>query len=135
MWSLLKYRPQSGEALIKRIRGAYMQAIDGVVLTKNSDHLLDKCLASIYENVPVGNLIVVDGFSTDETLKIVGKVNHEHGNVEVLQVNGSRARAREAGIRQVETDWFMFVDSDVILSRDWFKKAQRSVKNDTGAGG
>ena len=110
-----------------------MQAIDVVVLTKNSDHLLDKCLASIYENVPVGNLIVVDGFSTDETLKIVGKVNHEHGNVEVLQVNGSRARAREAGIRQVETDWFMFVDSDVILSRDWFKKAASQVKPDVGA--
>jgi hypothetical protein len=27
----------------------------------------------------------------------------------------------------------MFVDSDVILSRDWFRKAEKSVKTDVGA--
>src|SRR3990172_185650 len=110
-----------------------MQSVDVVVLTKNSGHLLDKCFESIYENVPVENLIVVDGYSTDNTMKIVDKTNVKHGNVTVLKLNGSRARAREAGIRQVETDWFMFVDSDVLLTRDWFKKAQRSIKNDVGA--
>ncbi len=110
-----------------------MQAIDVVVLTKNSEHLLDKCLASIYENVPVKNLIVVDGFSTDGTLKIVNKINEEHGNITVLNENGSRAKAREKGLRQVRTEWFMFVDSDVILSRDWFRKAEKNIKTDVGA--
>jgi glycosyltransferase involved in cell wall biosynthesis len=110
-----------------------MQAIDVVVLTKNSEHLLDKCLASIYANVPVKNLIVVDGFSTDGTLKIVNKINEEHGNITVLNENGSRAKAREKGLRQVRTEWFMFVDSDVILSRDWFRKAEKNIKTDVGA--
>jgi glycosyltransferase involved in cell wall biosynthesis len=110
-----------------------MQPIDVVVLTKNSEHLLDKCLASVYENVPVKNLIIVDGFSTDRTLKIINDVREAHGNVEVLKVNGSRARAREKGIRHVSTDWFMFVDSDVVLSRDWLRKAEKNVKSDVGA--
>ena len=110
-----------------------MQPIDVVMLTKNSDHLLDKCLASVYENVPVKNLIVVDGFSTDRTLKILNKINEAHGNVSVLNVNGSRAKAREKCIRWVTTDWFMFVDSDVILSRDWFRQAEKNVKSDVGA--
>ena len=110
-----------------------MQAVDVVVLTKNSEHLLSKCLASIYKNVPVKNLIVVDGYSTDRTLKIVNKANEEHGNVLVLSMNGTRAKAREAAIRLVTTDWFMFVDSDVLLSRDWFAKAQRNVEDDVGA--
>jgi glycosyltransferase involved in cell wall biosynthesis len=110
-----------------------MQAIDVVVLTKNSEHLLAKCLASIYANVPVKNLIVVDGFSTDGTLKIVNKINEERGNITVLNENGSRAKAREKGLRQVRTEWFMFVDSDVILSRDWFRKAEKSIKTDVGA--
>ena len=101
-----------------------MQAIDVVMLTKNSEHLLDKCLASIYQNVPVNNLIVIDGFSTDRTLKIVDAANERHGNVKVLSVNGSRAKAREKGIAQVSTDWFMFADSDVVLSKDWYRKAQ-----------
>jgi len=110
-----------------------MQAIDVVMLTKNSEHLLDKCLASIYQNVPVNNLIVVDGFSTDRTLKIVDAANKRHGNVKVLGVNGSRAKAREKGIAEVDTDWFLFVDSDVVLSRDWYKKAQKNIRADVGA--
>ena len=109
------------------------QPIDVVVLTKNSEHLLDKCLASVYENVPVKNLIVVDGFSTDHTLKIINEINEARGNVKILKVNGSRAKAREKGIQQVTTDWFMFVDSDVVLSRDWFRKAEKNVKDDVGA--
>jgi glycosyltransferase involved in cell wall biosynthesis len=117
----------------KTERGTIMQPIDVVVLTKNSEHLLDKCLAAVYENVPVKNLIVVDGFSTDRTLKIINETREKHGNVKVLKVNGSRARAREKGIRQVSTDWFMFVDSDVILGRDWLRKAEKNVTNDVGA--
>jgi glycosyltransferase involved in cell wall biosynthesis len=110
-----------------------MQAIDVVVLTKNSEHLLDKCLASIYANVPVKNLIVVDGFSTDGTLKIVNKINEEHGNITVLNENGSRAKAREKGVRQVGTEWFMFVDSDVVLCKNWYGKAEKSIRTDVGA--
>jgi glycosyltransferase involved in cell wall biosynthesis len=110
-----------------------MQPIDVVVLTKNSEHLLDKCLASVYENVPVNNLIIVDGFSTDRTLKIIDEANETHGDVKVLKVNGSRATAREKGIQQVRTEWFMFVDSDVILGRDWFRKAEKNVKDNVGA--
>ncbi|MEM2999052.1 MAG: glycosyltransferase family A protein [Candidatus Bathyarchaeia archaeon] len=109
------------------------QPIDVVVLTKNSEHLLDKCLASVYRNVPVNNLIVVDGFSTDRTLKIVEEFNKKYGNVKVIAVEGSRARAREKGLQQITTEWFMFVDSDVILSKDWFKKAEQHLAADVGA--
>jgi glycosyltransferase involved in cell wall biosynthesis len=110
-----------------------MQEIDVVVLTKNSEHMLKKCLASIYENLPVKNLIVVDGYSTDDTLKIVNQTRLRHENVIVLSMNGTRAKAREAAIRLVSTDWFMFVDSDVILSKNWFQKAQQDLKDDVGA--
>jgi glycosyltransferase involved in cell wall biosynthesis len=110
-----------------------MQAIDVVVLTKNSEHLLDKCLASIYETVPVNKLIIVDGFSTDSTLKIVEDFNRRYGNVVIIKVNGSRARAREKGILQVSTEWFFFSDTDIILSKDWYQKAQKSMQPDVGA--
>lgn len=110
-----------------------MSAIDVVVLTRNSGHLLEKCLEAIYGNLPVQTLIVVDGFSNDSTLRILDRFKRKWGHVKVLQVNGSRARAREEGIRQVRTDWFMFVDSDVILSRDWFEKAKKSIAAKVGA--
>jgi len=110
-----------------------MQPIDVVVLTKNSEHLLDKCITSIYANVPVKNLIVIDGFSTDDTLKILEKANRKHGNIKIVKVNGSRAKARETAVQQVTTEWFMFVDSDVVLSKGWFKEAEKHIKSGVGA--
>ncbi len=59
--------------------------VDVVLLTKNSDHLLVKCLTSIYQNVPLKTLIVIDGFSTDRTLKILEKFNRKFGNILLVQ--------------------------------------------------
>lgn len=107
--------------------------VDVVLLTKNSEHLLCKCLTSIYQNVPIKNLIVIDGFSTDRTLEILEKFNRKYGNVLLVQMEGSRAKARTEGIRRVSTEWFMFVDSDVLLCKDWFKKAQSDLASGVGA--
>jgi glycosyltransferase involved in cell wall biosynthesis len=110
-----------------------MQQVDVVLLTKNSEHLLSKCLSSIYQNVPVKNLIVIDGFSTDRTLQILDKFNKKYGNISLFQMKGSRAKARTEGISRVSTDWFMFVDSDVLLCKDWYKKAQADLASGVGA--
>jgi glycosyltransferase involved in cell wall biosynthesis len=112
---------------------AIVERIDVVMLTRNSGSLLNACLKSIYENVPVNRLIVVDGFSTDNTSRILGEFDRKYGNVEVIAENGSRGRARERGIREVKTEWFMFVDSDIVLCKDWFKKASKHVREDVGA--
>ena len=110
-----------------------MQAIDVVMLTKNSEYMLKRSLSSIYENVPVRNLIVVDGFSTDRTLKILDQFNNQYGNVKLLSSSGSRAKAREKGIIHVGTEWFLFADSDIVLSKNWFLNAQKSIQKDVGA--
>jgi len=110
-----------------------MKTVDVVMLTKNSELLLDKCLKSIYENVPVNRLIVVDAFSTDNTLKILDEFGKRYGNIKIISDSGSRGRAREMGIREVETEWFMFVDSDVVLCEDWFRGVSRYVRQDVGA--
>lgn len=110
-----------------------MERVDVVVLTKNSERLLEACLESVYGNVPIKRLIVVDGFSTDSTLKILGEFNKKYGNVKVITEKGSRGKARQRGIQEVKTRWFMFVDSDVILCKDWFKKASRYIRGDVGA--
>lgn len=110
-----------------------MEPIDVVMLTKNSEYLLERCLQSIYAYVPVKRLIIVDGFSTDNTLKILDAFNKKYGNVVIIQEKGTRAKAREIGIRAVKTEWFMFADSDVILCKDWFDKAEKLVGEDVGA--
>lgn len=106
---------------------------DVVIITKNSERMLNECLKSVYKNVPVNRLIVVDGHSTDKTLEIVRQFQKEHGNVLVIQDKGTRATARQKGIDQVKTEWFMFVDSDAVLCKDWFKRAEKHLGQDVGA--
>ncbi len=110
-----------------------MGPVDVVILTKNSGRILEKCLTSIYRNVPVKKLIVVDGYSTDNTLDVLHAFSRKHGNIKVIQNNGTRATARQIGIKNVETDWFMFVDSDVVLCRNWFEKAIKYINENVGA--
>lgn len=107
--------------------------VDVVVITKNSDRMLRECLESVYSNVPVNHLIVVDGYSTDKTLEIVERFQKKYGNVLLLPDRGNRATARQKGIAHVETEWFMFVDSDVILCEGWFRKAEKHLAADVGA--
>lgn len=109
------------------------EQLDVVVLTKNSERLLEKCLTSVYENLPVNRLIVVDGNSTDSTLEIVDKFCQKYGNVVVIGDKVTRGSARLKGIREVQTEWFVFVDSDVVLCDGWYAKARGYMVDDVGA--
>jgi glycosyltransferase involved in cell wall biosynthesis len=107
--------------------------VDVVILTKNSERTLKKCIDSVYENVPVNRLIVVDGYSTDRTVQIVKEYQERHRNVVLFQKRGTRGSARQTGINNVKSDWLMFVDSDVVLSKNWFNKAEKLIEDDIGA--
>jgi glycosyltransferase involved in cell wall biosynthesis len=110
-----------------------VDSVDVVLLTKNSERALRKCLDSLYQYVPVHQLIVVDGYSTDRTLSIIESYNQKYQNVKVIYDKGTRASARQKGIMAVQTPWFMFIDSDVVLCRDWFQKAAKNIDSKVGA--
>jgi glycosyltransferase involved in cell wall biosynthesis len=57
----------------------------------------------------------------------------KHHNVDIIFDNGTRASARQKGIMAVQTDWFMFIDSDVVLCCDWFQKAVKQLDSHVGA--
>ena len=108
-------------------------SVDVVLLTKNSDRKLKECLESVYRNIPVASLIAVDGYSTDKTMDILNWFNKKYGNVKIILDKGNRATARQKGIASVSTEWFLFVDSDVVLCVGWFKKAEEYISADVGA--
>lgn len=111
----------------------FKEVVDVVVLTKNSERVLEECLNSIYRNVPVNRLIIVDGYSTDSTLEIIAKFLKKYGNVVLIMDNCTRGSARMKGIKAVETEWFVFVDSDVILCDKWYERAKKFVDDNVGA--
>lgn len=109
------------------------KSVDVVMLTKNSERLLRRCLVSVYQNVPVKELIVVDGHSTDSTLEILREFQKRYRNITVIEDDGTRGSARQKAINEVKSEWFIFVDSDVVLSDGWFAKAEKLISDDVGA--
>ncbi|MDQ1279840.1 MAG: hypothetical protein QG670_1102 [Thermoproteota archaeon] len=106
--------------------------VDVVVLTRNSvKPCLKECLESLRNNVPVNRLIVVDGNSTDGTIELAKEYN-KYFPVETTFDRSGRAKAREIGIKLAKTDWFLFLDSDVILCDNWFEKASKHMKEGVG---
>jgi len=104
--------------------------VDVVLLTKNSlssvgERILKLCLRSLYLNVPVHRLIVVDGGSTDGTVEFVSR----YPRVEVVYDYGTRATARCLGLRLCDCEYVLFLDCDVVLCRDWFRRAFRYFSN------
>ena len=46
------------------------ELIDVIIRTKNSEEFLKECLQSIYNEIQVRRIIIVDAGSTDKTLEI-----------------------------------------------------------------
>ena len=100
--------------------------VDVVMLTKNSlsrnkPGVFERVLLSIKEKIPINKLIVVDGYSKDGTVDIIKELFGN--NAIIIRTSALRGKAREIGIKNVETGIFAFIDDDVILLDDWFANA------------
>jgi len=103
--------------------------VDVVILTKNSMPMLKNTVESLMlSDIPVNRLIVVDGYSTDGTLEYLRSIDNI--DINIILDKGNRATARQKGIEAVDTEWFMFLDSDVILPNIWFNYAQKYLDNE-----
>ena len=100
-----------------------LNKIDVVVLTKNSETTLEACLHGILNSIPVNKLIVVDGGSSDATLKIARKYG-----ATIIYEKGNLACARYRGALEANTEWFCFVDSDIVLHPLWYERLKKWVK-------
>jgi len=102
--------------------------IDVILLTKNSVYpCLRDCLLSVKKEVPVKRLIVVDGCSSDETIDLCKSIFPDCEII--LDLKGNRATSRQIGIENVKTEWFVFLDSDIILNYGWFKNISSHASN------
>jgi GT2 family glycosyltransferase len=103
-----------------------------VILTKNSGRTLEKCLEAVArlkgEFEP--EVIIVDGGSTDNTLNIVEKYREEL-NIRVLYDDGKGlGYARDIGWRASDADYIVMLDSDVIVNRDFLRRAVKLLQRD-----
>jgi len=116
-----------------------MKKISVVVLTKNSQKYLNKCLYSIfrqkYDNFEV---VVVDANSTDNTRCIISTyLKFSSVLLKLINVssNTSIGKARQTGVDNSTGEIIAFIDSDVELPHDnWLKNMAEPLSDPDIAG-
>lgn len=82
-----------------------------IIPTKNNERTIAPLLNSIKnQSFKEVEVILVDGFSTDNTTKIASSFG-----ARVFKLEGERAKAKNFGIQKSKGDFLLFLDSDMIL--------------------
>ena len=107
-----------------------------VVTTYNSEKTIKECIKSIINNTYTNfELVIVDDFSSDNTKKILKKINAKKV---FNQKNMGPAFSRNVGANIVKADLIVFIDSDVEINKDAFSnliELFKSNKNLTSVSG
>lgn len=94
-----------------------------IIPTVHTNELWNANLISIYREIPVAKLLIADGGCIDDTVAIAKKYPrvevHDHRAYKTL---GYSIRLL---IEAVETEWFIYLHSDVYLPQGWFDGMHR----------
>ncbi len=91
-----------------------------IVTTKNEEHCLGDCLKSIRDQTYPGEsreIIVVDNDSSDATKDIAREFADK-----VLNQGPERSAQRNLGILKAQGEYVLYLDADMILSKDVIKQ-------------
>jgi glycosyltransferase involved in cell wall biosynthesis len=84
-----------------------------IITTRDSARTLGSVLRSARSQTIPSEVVVVDNFSTDETVELASSMG-----ATVLMAGNERSRQRNEGARVARGDWLLFVDADMELSPD-----------------
>lgn len=84
------------------------RALTVVIPTRNAERSLAGCLAALARHPGLGDVIVVDGESDDETRRVAESFSARV----VLSRERSPARQRNEGIARADTPWILCLDAD-----------------------
>lgn len=98
-----------------------------VIPTYNQADLLRECLQSVLDQTLAASsyeVIVVDDGSTDQTPTVLTQYAKSHPSVIAVRFprNRGRSAARNAGIARAAAPLVVFVDSDIIVRKDFLER-------------
>lgn len=101
--------------------------ITTVVLTKNEEERLPKCLASLSW---VDQILLIDDFSSDETIKIAKDFGAKVCQKRLEDFQSQRNWA----LKKVKTPWVLFIDADEEVTNDLRKEIASAIMKKEFAG-
>jgi len=104
-----------------------------VIPAKNEGRRIGRCLEALRgQSLLPAEIIVVDGHSTDDTVRIAGA----HGAKVLSETYGTRAGANQVGIEAAQGDFIAFTDGDCVPDPRWLETLSSSFSGGiVGVGG
>ena len=107
--------------------------ISVVVISYNSEQFLEKNLTSlIHQSVKFKEIIVVDNFSSDNSIKIIETFEKKWTEVRkiVQDYNSGYAKGANIGIRESRSQLVLVANSDTLLDKNFNLNVLRKFKED-----
>lgn len=97
--------------------------ISAVVLTKNEEKNIERCLKSLEF---CDEIIVVDDYSEDKTLEIIKKLNF---GIKIFknELKNDFASQRNFGLNKASNEWVLFIDADEEVTRELVTEITRVI--------
>jgi glycosyltransferase involved in cell wall biosynthesis len=99
-----------------------------IIPSKNEEKYIGRCLSSIRRQRGSHEIIVVDSYSTDNTVKIARK----YGSRVLFERKKGPAAARNKGAKAAKGDILVFTDADVVFGKDFLEKLGRKFRGISG---
>lgn len=89
----------------------------------NAAHLLERSLTAALEAAKDQRVLVVDPGSTDDTAEVARRIG---ADVIRLEKRAGPAHARNVGVRHIDTEVVLFIDSDCVAHPDVVERVRRA---------
>ncbi|MBC8743172.1 glycosyltransferase family 2 protein [Lactobacillus sp. Marseille-P7033] len=102
-----------------------------IIAAYNAEKTIDKCIASLLNQVKVTNyqVIIVNDGSTDATLDRLNRYRFD-SKINVINKNNTGASdSRNEALKQVTTDFVTFVDADDYVEKDYLYTLIKQYKD------
>lgn len=108
-----------------------------IAIYNNGIYLRDRCIpslkkSSIFNDMEI--LLIDDGSTDDETVKIIGILEEEYKNIKTYYFpkggSGSASRPRNKGIQLATCDYITYLDPDNEAINDGYYKLYKELEND-----
>lgn len=110
-----------------------MNEIAIVILNWNGKHFLEQFLPSVLEFSENARVVLADNASTDDSVNFV-KTTFPQIEIVVNDSNKGFAGGYNDALKKINSRYYLLLNSDIEVSRDWLKPLYEAIQNSAIAG-